>query len=317
MSNLNVSFQIGKNWDVVRDRCIRGRHQPLLVFYANQEGEPIKVTKAPQDTKVVGKEELLVSRIKKAAVKQKAAVKRKEAKKEKEARKEEEAKKEKEATKENEAEKRELERTGKRKSLKNMVGSVLSRKKSVKSKPDKRGHMKYSSDHVLSVNGREHQNENEVLSQSLDEQHLEENRFVDADMPKQRRKERVRDQTSPVQKSPEIDLDGKKRKPKSPIKSSEKAVKVNGGVPQADRLEKHLQHVKSIESKLDTADDASDYDNIEGVNHRKSQQKKRKPKETPHRDGKRIDKMKLDHEPRRFIDQGGMNIYQFSHISFF
>ena len=43
-------FQMGRDWDGVADKCCRGHYQPLLLLYANPEGEAINPSTAPQTT---------------------------------------------------------------------------------------------------------------------------------------------------------------------------------------------------------------------------------------------------------------------------
>lgn len=40
--------QVGKRWSNVIDKCIKGRHQPLLLLYTNPHADPIATDTAPK-----------------------------------------------------------------------------------------------------------------------------------------------------------------------------------------------------------------------------------------------------------------------------
>ena len=317
---------MGRSLDLVKERCFRGRHQPLLVFYANQDGEPIASTKAPQGTKVVSKEELLSARFISERTRGKDAVRVT-------------SPKQKGAKKLADKEEREQDGPAKRKSFSKLVGSAFGRSKSLKSKSGKGRQTRYSGDHVLSVNGQDVRKDRELLNRSLDEQQVWNNCYAEEDTPEQRKKSggEVKDWSSASGVRSKHDASAGTEASKSPGKSSNDFVKMNGKAHQTQRLQKHQQHLRSLGSKLDTTGDSSDYDNFERPKSNTKHQRTRTSPEIFGADRRRDDELspvrsggysydnRVDpgvqeshHQHRRFIDQGGIPIHKPSLcVSFF
>ena len=303
---------------------MRGRYQPLLVFYANQDGEPIKASKAPRETTVVSKDDLLSAQNNDSA-------RGKDADKAK-------SPKQKGAKKDKVSVSEERDAPAKRKSFKKMMGSALKRSKSGKSTSSPRRPNAYNGDHVLSVNGYGVQQNKENLDQSLNDELIKENHHAEEDA--ERRKRRSVDNTNERMSRdalrPGSDSSTKMGPSKSPVK-------VNETVPQTHRLQKHQQHVKSIESRLDTTGDVSDYENLESEAARSKskarQQGARKSLEMGGRGERTVrnssedmdpagnkrysignslnsEIQKMHHQPRRFIDQGGITYFLKSLVLF-
>ena len=225
-----------------------------------------------------------------------------------------------------EKETEEVERDGpvKRKSIKKMFGEALKRRKSMKNTSAKARQARYSGDHVLAVNGQEIRQGKESLNQSLDEQLIRENRYVAEDGPRQKRSSGKKTQESKLSNVMlGNDANSNGRTSSSPVKSPKNVAKMNGEVPQSQRLREHQQHVKSIESKLDSVGDASDYDNFERPKSKtdkhgmkvspKMAQSERDNEVSPTGNGRYpfesavdVGIQKLHQQPRRFIAQGGM-----------
>lgn len=272
------------------------------MFYANQYGEPIKATKAPKATNFVSKEELLSAQNNNGFARDKDAGKARSSKN----------------SQIDGLEDGERNAAGKRKSFRKMVGSAFKRNKSAKSTKSTR-QMRYSADHVLSVNGHDIRSKKEDLNQSLENGIGTD--YEEADAQRQSRKsvESTKGRLSPIK----TDTDGYRRND-----SSTSLQKMNGEVPQVHRLYKHQKHVKSIESSLDVYGDVSDYDNIGSPKaneqktrksleiREKGERKERKidvnPIETSrYSTGNSVDPglQKMQQQPRRFIEKGGILIY--------
>ena len=208
----------------------------------------------------------------------------------------------------------------KRKSFKKMVGEALKRRKSIKNTSAKAQQARYNGDHVLSVYGQDMRQGKESLNQSLDEQLIRENRYAEEDGSGQKRNSGKKMQDS---NSSNVMLGNDKnsnlRTSSSPEKSSKNVLKMNGEVPQSQRLREHQQHVKGIESKFDSMADASDSDNLERPKHGINMS----PKIVESERGDEVSKtgirkysfqsavdvgiQEMHQQPRRFIAQGGIS----------
>eukprot|EP00112_Aurelia_sp_Birch-Aquarium-sp1_P005691 Seg1646.11 transcript_id=Seg1646.11/GoldUCD/mRNA.D3Y31 product="Inactive ubiquitin carboxyl-terminal hydrolase 54" protein_id=Seg1646.11/GoldUCD/D3Y31 len=256
--------EVGKDWDLVKDRCIRGRYQPLLAFYVNQDGEPIKANKAPRKTKIVSKDELLA-----AQNNNESAAKRKQELEAKKRGKQKTPKKEK--IQHDKIEEEPERRTPvKRKSFKKIVGSAFKKTKSAK--PDSTGsssskrQLRYSSDNnvdrILTVNGHDVSLKNEKeADRSIDD--LNDTRESNRDDDRE-----ARPGNSPVKSTSSEGrgmsppLTPERKSPPAYEDSPRSQGKVNGRSPQSHRLRKHQQHLKSLETNIDAACE-SDYDNLD------------------------------------------------------
>ena len=234
---------------MVKDRCRRGKHQPLLVFYVNQDGETIKANKAPRKTEIMSKEELIASR--------------NNNEKEQQRRLDKKASKRKGKKKDRDDEDRNP--PGRRKSLKNFVSSAFKKDRSSKEaasgSSSSKSRQRSNGDHVLSVNG--HDSSMGVIGPYLEiNGYVTENRSVEVENETRKSpvnsKERAQSQTSPLSKDDES------------VFRYDSPKKVDGRSSEAHRLQKHQAHLKSLETSIDNYESEEDILDSKRQRHRRS-----------------------------------------------